>query len=312
MGLLVDGKWVQDEYAARNVDGKFVFHHSEFRNWVTEDGSAGPTGSSGFKAESGRYHLYISLACPWACRALMVRNLKKLQDTISLTIVDPLMLQNGWSIAAGTDPINNANFLHEVYTKAKSDCSGRVTVPVLWDKKTNTIVNNESSQIIRMFNSAFNVFGDADIDFYPAALEEEIDEVNDRVFNGFNLGVYKTGFASAQPEYEKAVRLVFETLDWLEVRLNECEYLVGDRLTEADLRLFATLVRFDPVYVVHFKCNLKRIADYPQLSAYTDRLYRMPGVADTVDFDQIKTHYYGSHKHLNPLGIIPAGPEKVW
>ena len=317
MGLLVNGEWRDVWYDTGKTDGRFVRHDAGFRNWVTVDGSAGPSGQGGFKAEAGRYHLYVSLACPWACRALIFRKLKKLEDVISLSVVDPFMGENGWSFSAPDgsitpgstrDDINSARFVYEIYRKAKPDYTGRVTVPVLWDKRTGTIVNNESSEIIRMFNSAFDKFGDATLDFYPADLRGEIDRVNPVVYDTVNNGVYKCGFATSQQAYEEAFDALFKTLDELEARLARHRYLAGTRVSEADWRLFTTLVRFDAVYYGHFKCNQRRIVDYPNLWNYTRDLYQVPGVAETVNLFHIKHHYYGSHVTINPTRIVPKGP----
>ncbi len=307
MGLLVDGKWQDRWYDTESTGGKFVRSDSAFRDWVTADGS------SGFKAEPGRYHLYVSLACPWASRALIFRKLKGLEEAIGLSVVDPHMGSNGWEFSEGPgcipDTVNGARYLYEIYTKAKPDYTGRVTVPVLWDKQRQTIVNNESSDIIRMLNRAFDEFGNPDLDFYPEALRADIDAVNDVVYDTVNNGVYKAGFATKQEAYEEAFDALFATLDDLDHRLGRSRYLVGDRITEADWRLFTTLVRFDPVYYGHFKCNRRRLIDYPNLWPYTRDLYQVPGVAETVDFDHIKRHYYGSHATINPTGIVPKGPE---
>ncbi|MGP1395100.1 MAG: glutathione S-transferase family protein [Inquilinaceae bacterium] len=307
MGLLVDGVWQDKWYDTKKSGGRFVRQDSAFRNAVTEDGA------SGFPAEAGRYHLYVSLACPWAHRTLIFRKLKKLEDAIGVSVVDPFMGENGWwfSDAPGAvpDSVNGKTYMHEIYTAADPDYTGRVTVPVLWDKKTRTIVCNESAEIIRMFNSAFNAIGDADLDFYPSALREEIDAVNADVYDNINNGVYKAGFATTQKAYEEAFDALFAALDRVEDRLSRQRYLVGDRLTEADWRLFTTLVRFDPVYVGHFKCNLRRIADCPNISNYTRDLFQVPGVAETVNLDHIKQHYYGSHGTINPTRIVPKGPE---
>ncbi|AUW96136.1 glutathione S-transferase family protein [Streptococcus pluranimalium] len=316
MGLLVDGRWQDQWYDTKSTGGKFVRSQAQFRNWVTADGSAGPTGKEGFKAESGRYHLYISLACPWASRTLIMRKLKGLEEHISLSIVNPYMLEHGWSFedypGVISDSLFNNQYMYQVYLKADPNYSGRVTVPVLWDKETKTIVSNESSDIIRMFNTAFNdITGNTD-DYYPENLRTEIDHINEFVYDKVNNGVYKTGFATEQSVYEKELQNLFSGLDQLENRLASQDWLVGDRLTEADIRLFTTLVRFDPVYFGHFKCNLKRLVDYPNLWEYTKRIYNLPGIAETVDFDHIKTHYYGSHKTINPNGIIPTGPEIDW
>jgi putative glutathione S-transferase len=302
MGLLIEGRWHDQWYDTKSTGGAFKRQESAFRGWVTADGS------SGFKAEPGRYHLYVSLACPWAHRTLIFRKLKKLEDAISVSVVEPLMLENGWELAPGADPVNGKSYLHQVYTEVKPDMTGRVTVPVLWDKQKRTIVSNESAEIIRMLNSEFNAFGDGSTDYYPADLRGAIDEINDYVYDRVNNGVYKTGFATEQAVYEKAFDQLFEALDTLEARLAGQRYLVGDRLTEADWRLFTTLVRFDAVYVGHFKCNLRRIADYPNLSNYLRELYQIDGVAETVSFEHIKRHYYGSHKTINPTGIVPKGP----
>lgn len=310
MGLLVDGKWHDKWYDTAKTGGRFERSESQFRNWMTADGSAGPDGQPGFKAESGRYHLYISYACPWAHRTLIFRKLKGLEDHITYSVVDPLMLENGWEFGSGelADPLYDSKYLHQIYTRADSQYSGRVTVPVLWDKQTETIVSNESADIIRMLNSAFNdITGNHD-DFYPADLRGEIDEVNDFVYDAVNNGVYKCGFATTQAAYEEAFDELFDALDTLEQRLAGRRYLAGTTLTEADWRLFTTLVRFDPVYVGHFKTNLKRIADYPNLFNYLRELYQYPGVAETVNFDHIKQHYYRSHGTINPTGVVPKGP----
>ena len=313
MGLLVEGKWQDRWYDTSKSGGRFIRTDAQFRNWVTADGRAGPSGNEGFKAEAGRYHLYVSLACPWANRTLIFRLLKGLEDMISVSVVHWFMAENGWTFepAEGVvaDPVNHAEFLHEVYTAADPAYSGRVTVPVLWDKQTGSIVSNESSEIIRMFNSAFDGIGAKPGDYYPGELRDQIDEVNARVYTNVNNGVYKAGFATSQAAYEEAVVPLFETLDWLEDRLSRQRYLLGDRLTEADWRLFTTLVRFDPVYVGHFKCNIRRLADYPNLWAYTRDLYQHGSVADTVDMGHIKRHYYVSHTSINPSSVVPVGPE---
>jgi len=312
MGLLVKGEWVDRWYDTEEHKGHFVRSAARFRNWVTADGTAGSSGRSGFKAEAGRYHLYVSLACPWANRALIFRHLKGLEELISLSVVHWHMAEHGWTFQPGDgvipDPLFNAKYMHEIYTHAEPDYSGRVTVPVLWDKQQNTVVSNESSEIIRMFNSAFDAVGAKPGDYYPEDLRNQIDEINARIYSCVNNGVYKAGFATTQEAYEEALEPLFETLDWLEHRLAKRRYLFGDRLTEADWRLFTTLVRFDPVYVGHFKCNIRRIADYPNLSAYTRDLYQHEGVAETVDMHHIKHHYYESHKMINPTGVVPAGP----
>lgn len=312
MGLLVDGQWKDVWYDTKETKGHFVRAQSSFRNYVTADGSPGPTGTGGFKAESGRYHLYVSLACPWAHRTLIFRKLKGLEDHISLSIVHYRMLENGWEFHAGdgatADHLFGSDTLWQVYAKADPSFTGRVTVPVLWDKQTGTIVSNESSEIIRMFNSAFDGITGNALDFYPEDLRTEIDALNARIYDAVNNGVYKCGFAGTQAAYEENFSKLFAMLDELDVRLAGKTYLFGDRLTEADWRLFTTLVRFDPVYVGHFKCNLRRIADYPSLYHYLKRLYNTPGVAETVDFTHIKNHYYQSHLTINPTGIVPVGP----
>ncbi|MGB7452366.1 MAG: glutathione S-transferase family protein [Lysobacterales bacterium] len=313
MGLLVEGKWQDRWYDTSKSGGRFIRTDAQFRNWVTADGKSGPSGKAGFKAEAGRYHLYVSLACPWANRTMIFRSLKGLEDMISVSVVHWHMAENGWTFepAEGVvaDPVNHAEFLHEVYAAADPAYSGRVTVPVLWDKQTGAIVSNESSEIIRMLNSAFDGIGANPGDYYPGELRDQIDKVNARVYSSVNNGVYKAGFATTQAAYEEAVVPLFETLDWLEERLSNQRYLLGDRLTEADWRLFTTLVRFDPVYVGHFKCNIRRLADYPNLWAYTRDLYQHGSVADTVDMGHIKRHYYVSHTSINPSGVVPVGPE---
>jgi len=313
MGHLIDGVWRDDGYERKSTGGKFVRKDANFRNWVTADGTAGPSGKAGFKAEPGRYHLYISHACPWAHRTLIFRRLKKLEDLISLSVVGTDALDNGWEFTdqPGTipDSVNGARFMYEIYTGADPTYTGRVTVPVLWDKQTATIASNESSEIIRMFNSAFDAWADTGHDYYPEALRPEIDAVNDRIYNTLNNGVYKCGFATSQEAYETAFRELFDTLDFLEDRLSAQRYLVGGVQTEADWRLFTTLVRFDPVYVGHFKCNKKRIADYPNLSNYLRDLYQVPGIAELTNFDHIKRHYYFSHTSVNPTQIVPLGPD---
>ena len=312
MGLLVEGKWHDQWYDTDASDGRFQRSESQFRNWITKDGSAGPSGYAGFKAEAGRYHLYVSLACPWANRTMIYRNIKGLEKMISLSVVHWFMREHGWTFEPAdgviADPIHNAKFYYEIYTAADPNYSGRVTVPVLWDKQKNTIVSNESSEIIRMFNSAFGDVGATAGDYYPEALRSEIDEVNDRLYNSLNNGVYKAGFASTQEAYEEALLPLFESMDWLEDRLKNQRYLCGDKITEADWRLFPTLIRFDPVYVGHFKCNLKRLVDYPNLWGYTRDLYQHQGVAKTINFEHNKNHYYRSHDSINPHGVVPMGP----
>jgi putative glutathione S-transferase len=315
LGQLIDGKWSTEWYDTKKTGGRFVRGQSGFRNWVTGDGSAGPSGEGGFAAEAGRYHLYVSLACPWAHRTLVFRKLKKLEDLISVSIVSPKMpSETGWAftgeMGSTPDALHGADFLWQVYTRAVPNYTGRVTVPILWDKERNTIVNNESSEIIRMFNSAFNGLTGDTQDFYPEPLRERIDSINARVYDAINNGVYKAGFATKQDAYEEAYRALFDALDWVEEDLlGRHDYLAGDQMTEADIRLFTTLVRFDAVYYGHFKCNRQRIADFPKLSAYLQRLYDVPGVAETVNIDHIKTHYYWSHDTINPTRIVPVGPK---
>ena len=314
MGMLVDGEWTtQDSLLGKSKsgdkgDGSFKRKQSTFRDWVSADGS------TGFPAEAGRYHLYVSYACPWAHRTLIFRALKGLEDAISVSVVNPLMLEHGWSFepyaGATDDPLFQAGHLHEVYTKARPDYSGRVTVPVLLDRRTGAIVSNESSEIIRMLNSAFDGIAEKTLpDMYPEALRGEIDRVNDRIYETLNNGVYRCGFARTQAAYEEAFAALFDTMDWLEDRLSAGRYLMGGQPTEADWRLFPTLVRFDPVYYGHFKCNRRRLMDYPNLWNYTLDLYQHPGVAETVNLDHIKTHYYASHETVNPTRIVPVGPE---
>ncbi|HXX50052.1 MAG TPA: glutathione S-transferase family protein [Xanthobacteraceae bacterium] len=310
MGLLVNGAWQED--ISRTKEGRFIRPAAAFRNFVTRDGSAGPSGEGGFAAEAGRYHLYISLACPWAHRTLIFRTLKKLDDVITISLAEPLYGKTGWEFRTargGTlDGVNGKATLAEIYLIADPHYTGRVSVPVLWDKKRRTIVNNESSEIIRMFNSAFDAFTDVHTDYYPAALRGEIDAINDLIYPNINNGVYRAGFATAQEAYEEAAGLIFATFDEIEQRLSRQRYLVGRQITEADWRLFTTLVRFDAVYYSHFKCNLRRVADYPNLWNYTRDLYQVPGIAETVSVDQIKRHYYGSQRQVNPTGIVPIGP----
>ena len=317
MGLLVDGTWQDKWYDTKSTGGAFKRSEAQFRNWVTADGSAGPTGVGGYKAESGRYHLYVSHACPWANRTLIFRALKGLEEHIDISVVHPDMLSDGWTFESDFDGATGDTqfglpFMRDIYTKAVPDVTTRVTVPVLWDKQTGTIVSNESSEIIRMFNSAFNDLTGNTLDFYPEALHSRIDEVNTRVYSDINNGVYKSGFATSQEAYDKAVTALFDGLDWVEDILSKNRYLTGDRVTEADWRLFTTLVRFDLVYNLHFKCNRKRLIDYPNLWAYTRELYQWPGVADTIHFDHIVRHYHYSHESINPHRIIPINPEIDW
>ncbi|MCQ9616153.1 glutathione S-transferase family protein [Paenalcaligenes niemegkensis] len=312
MGLLVDGKWLDQWYDTSSTGGRFVRSDAQFRHWITADGSAGPSGNGGFKAEAGRYHLYVSLACPWANRALILRALKGLEQIISVSVVNPYMGENGWTFEPGpgviADPVGQADYLYEVYLRAEPAYSGRVTVPVLWDLQRNTIVNNESSEIIRMLNSAFDGIGAKEGDYSPDALMPQIDAVNAKIYDTINNGVYKVGFATSQDVYEQEVSKLFASLDELEARLGRQAYLVGERITEADWRLFTTLIRFDAVYHGHFKCNLKRLSDYENVWSYTRELYQWPGIASTINFDHIKQHYYRSHHSINPNGIVPVGP----
>jgi glutathionyl-hydroquinone reductase len=312
MGLLIDGKWTAKGHDTAATGGRFVRQATTFRNWITPDGRPGPTGEGGFKAEPGRYHLYVSLACPWAHRTLIFRALKKLEPMISLSVTHWFMGEEGWTFEEGPGVIPDpagARRHYEIYLRSDPSYTGRASVPVLWDKARNAIVSNESSEIIRMFNSAFDGVGAAPGDFHPAELRDEIDRLNARIYDTVNNGVYRAGFATTQEAYEEAVRPLFATLDMLEERLAMRRYLTGDRLTEADWRLFTTLVRFDAVYVGHFKCNLRRLVDYPNLWAYARELYQHPGVAATTDFTHIKRHYYQSHRTINPSGIVPAGPD---
>ncbi|MEL6806403.1 MAG: glutathione S-transferase family protein [Pseudomonadota bacterium] len=314
MGLLIDGVWADRWYDTKSTDGAFKRKDAVFRNWVTADGSAGISGAAGFKAESGRYHLYVSYACPWAHRALIFRTLKGLTDHITVSVVHPDMLSDGWTFekddhGATGDDLFGLPFARDIYTRADPKFTGRVTVPILWDKTQNTIVSNESSEIIRMFNAAFNgITGNSD-DYWPEAMRDAIAPVNDRIYDTLNNGVYKSGFATTQAAYDAAVHPLFDTLDWLDARLSENRYLMGDQITEADWRLFTTLVRFDAVYHLHFKCNRKRLIDYPNLWAYTRALYQWPGVADTVNMHHIVRHYHYSHETINPHRIIPINPQ---
>ena len=317
MGMLVDGVWRTDSADLADEEGRFARAETRFRNWVTRDGAPGPTGEGGFRAESGRYHLYVSLACPWAHRTLILRRLKGLEAHVSVDVVHPLMLEDGWTFAtdfpgATGDSLFGSRFLREIYLRADPAANGRVTVPVLWDRATGRIVSNESAEILRMFNDAFEGIAEADADYSPLARRDEIDAVNARVYEGLNNGVYRAGFATAQTAYDEAAEAVFATLDWLEDRLATRRWLVGDRPTEADWRLAPTLFRFDAVYALHFKCNRRRIVDYPALWAYARAAYQHPGVAETVNFAHVTHHYYGSHRSLNPSGIVPVGPALDW
>ncbi len=314
MGQLVEGRWSTEWYDTRKTGGAFVRGESGYRNWITPDGSAGPTGEGGFRAEAGRYHLYVSYACPWAHRTLIFRALKGLEDMISVSVVSPKMPdETGWSFKTDEgstgDALYGSQFLYNIYQQADPAYTGRVTVPVLWDKQRKTIVNNESAEIIRMFNSAFNGLTGNDDDYYPEPLRPRIDEINKRVYDTVNNGVYKAGFATKQDVYEKNVVALFESLDWIEDILSDNAYFAGAAVTEADWRLFTTLLRFDAVYFGHFKCNIRRIADYPNISHYLKGLVAVPGVRDTIHMDHIKTHYYWSHTRINPTQIVPVGPE---
>ena len=313
MGLLVNGQWHDKWYDTDNNQGEFKREAAQLRNWVTEDGSAGQSGDAGFKAEKDRYHLYVSLACPWAHRTLIFRHLKGLEDYISVSVVSPDMLEHGWTFDKDNhstgDALFDSEFMHQIYTRNKADYSGRVTVPVLWDKKTQRIVSNESAEIIRMFNSAFNGLTGNERDFYPQSLRSEIDEINEFVYHNINNGVYRAGFATTQEAYTEAFDDLFAALDKIEQRLTANRYLVGETLTEADWRLFTTLIRFDSVYVGHFKCNLRTIESYPAISNYLRELYQIEGVSKTVDFYHIKRHYYFSHTMINPTQVVPKGPD---
>ena len=315
MGVLIDGLWQEQEPAkpdAAPASGRFDRAQTAFRNWVTPDGRPGPTGSDGFSAAAGRYHLYVSLACPWAHRTLIMRALKGLEQIVPVSVTHWLMAEQGWTFSPGEgvipDPLFNSRYLHEIYTRADAHYSGRASVPVLWDQHTQTIVNNESSEIIRMFNSAFDAVGARPGDYYPKDMREQIDALNARIYDTVNNGVYKAGFATSQSAYDEAVAPLFGTLDWLEEHLAQSHFLCDDTLTEADIRLFTTLVRFDSVYHGHFKCNIRRVIDYKNLWAYTRDIFQIPGIAATTNFTHIKRHYYQSHKRINPTGTVPAGP----
>ena len=317
MGLLVDGKWVDQWYDTKSTGGAFRRSEAKFRNWITADGSAGPSGEGGFKAETGRYHLYVSYACPWAHRALIFRSLKGLEKIISVDAVHPDMMEDGWTFdtdedGATGDSLFGSAFARDIYTKAEPTMTGRVTVPILWDKKQGKIVSNESSEIIRMFNSAFNEITGNTLDLWPEELQAEIEPVNARIYDTLNNGVYKSGFATTQTAYDAAVHPLFDTMEWLNERLTAHRYLMGDQITEADWRLFTTLVRFDPVYHLHFKCNKKRLVDYPALWAYPRELYQWPGVAETVNMAHIVRHYHYSHESINPHRIIPVNADIDW
>ncbi|MBJ6122560.1 glutathione S-transferase family protein [Sphingomonas mollis] len=316
MGRMIDGTWHAGKMTEDAADGAFKRQDAGFRDWVTADGGPGPDGQPGRPAAVGRYHLYVSYACPWAHRTLIVRALKGLEDMIGVSVVDPVMLDHGWTFArdhGGTgDPLHGADYLWQLYARARPDYTGKVTVPVLWDRETDTIVSNESSEIIRMLTGAWDELGATEGDYYPSSLRPEIDAINADVYDHVNNAVYKAGFATTQAAYEEAVEPLFATLDRLEERLTGADWLVGGQMTEADIRLFTTLVRFDAVYVGHFKCNIRRIVDYPTLEAYLERMLAIPAIAATVHLDHIKTHYYASHRDLNPCGIVPVGPALPW
>jgi len=317
MGMLIDGTWTDKWYDTKSTGGAFKRTEAQFRNWVTADGSAGPTGTGGYKAESGRYHLYVGHACPWANRTMIFRALKGLEDHIDISVVHPDMLGDGWTFDTDFDGATGDTqfglpFMRDIYTRAVPDVTTRVTIPVLWDKKTGTIVSNESSEIIRMFNAAFDGLTGNTLDFYPKALRPQIDAINARVYDDINNGVYKSGFATTQQAYDQAVTALFDGLDWVEDILSRNRYLAGDSVTEADWRLFTTLVRFDAVYHLHFKCNRNRLVDFPNLWAYARELYQWPGVAETVHFDHIVRHYHYSHETINPHRIIPINPQIDW
>ena len=313
MGLLIDGIWQDRWYDTKASGGSFEREAAQLRNWVTVDGSAGPSGNEGFKAESGRYHLYVSLACPWAHRTLIFRKLKKLEQHISVSVVSPDMLDQGWSFnkneGSSGDHLFGFSHLHQLYSKNKADYTGRVTVPVLWDKQRHCIVSNESSEIIRMFNSAFNkITGDVQ-DFFPSAERLAIEQMNELIYQNINNGVYRCGFATSQSAYEEAYHKLFYTLDHIDAILGNFRYLIGPMLTEADWRLFTTLIRFDSVYHGHFKCNRQRLEDYPNISQYIRELFQWQGISETVDFHHIKRHYYFSHDMINPTRVVPIGPD---
>ena len=317
MGMLIDGEWHDVGYDTKKSGGKFVRTEAQFRSWITADGSAGPSGEAGYKAESGRYHLYISHACPWAHRTMVFRALKELEDHISVDIVDAAMLSEGWTLDGDEfdgsgDSLNGFKRLHQVYTAPRPGVTTRVTVPVLWDKRTGTIVSNESSEIIRMFNSAFDGITGNTLDFWPEEMRDEIEDVNERIYSTFNNGVYRSGFATSQDAYDEAVNALFDTMDWLEDRLSTRRYLMGDRISEADWRLFSTLVRFDAVYVTHFKTDRARVVDYPNLWAYARELYQWPGVKETINMAHIRQHYFYSHETINPHRIVSTGPRADW
>ncbi|UZE96658.1 glutathione S-transferase family protein [Alkalimarinus alittae] len=304
MGLIVKGEWVDEWYPTEETEGEFIRQESRFRNTISsEDGAT-------YQPEKGRYHLYVSLACPWAHRTLIFRKIKQLEDIITVSIVEPKMLENGWEFGEQGDSLYGLQFMYQLYLKAAPDYQGRVTVPVLWDKKTETIVNNESAEIIRILNTAFNDMTGNHVDYYPEAMRGEIDSINERIYETINNGVYRAGFATTQAAYEDAYIALFESLDWLEERLSKQRYLVGDSITEADWRLFTTLIRFDAVYHGHFKCNRQKLNEFSNISHYLRELYQVPGVKETIDLEYTKIHYYGSHKTINPTGVIPLGPDE--
>ncbi|RJG11130.1 glutathione S-transferase family protein [Pseudomonas cavernicola] len=317
MGLLIDGHW-HDQWYAASEGGRFQREKAQRRNWITRDGEPGPSGGGGFRAEAGRYHLYVSLACPWAHRTLILRKLKGLESLIDVSVVSWLMAEHGWTFeqshGSTGDALDGLSYLHQRYTADDTNYTGRVTVPLLWDKQLKRIVSNESAEIIRMFNSAFDGLtapqgqDSSRLDFYPAPLQREIDSLNEQIYPAVNNGVYRAGFATSQEAYAEAFDELFSELDYLEELLDQKRYLAGEYLTEADWRLFTTLIRFDAVYYSHFKCNQRRIEDYPNLSNWLRELYQWPGIAPTVDFSHIKGHYYASHRTINPTGIVPKGP----
>jgi putative glutathione S-transferase len=319
--MLVNGKWAKDFHPVQDTDaeGGFVREVSQFRSWITPDGRPGPSGDGGFAAESGRYHLYVALICPWACRTLMARKLKGLEEVVSVTVVDPRLTPRVWRFGGGpdgfpgaeADPLYGADYLYQLYLRARPDYTGQITVPVLWDKRREAIVNNESSEIIRMLNEGFGDLADSRMDLYPANWRREIDAVNERLYEGFNNGVYRAGFATTQRAYERAVRDVFGSLDFIEDRLEDQDFLVGDRITEADVRAFVTLIRFDQAYHGLFKLNLRQVREYPRIRRYQQRIYELPGIAETANPAHIKAGYYSIHA-LNPTGIVPAGPATLW
>lgn len=319
--MLVNGQWYKDFHPVQAEDGEggFVRQASVFRNWITPDGSPGPSGEGGFRAEAGRYHLYVALICPWASRTLMARKLKGLEDILSISVLDPRLTEKVWRFGGGpesmpntdADPLYGAEYLYQLYLRAKPDYTGQITVPVLWDKQRETIVNNESSEIVRMLNDGFGDLARHDTDLYPAELRQEIDDINERLYDRFNNGVYRAGFATTQKAYETAAAEVVESLEFLERRLDGRDYLVGNRPTEADIRAFVTLVRFDLAYFGLFKINIRQVREYPNLRAYVQRIYRLDGIAETVDAGHIKAGYY-SIEALNPTGIVPVGPKTLW